>query len=134
MIDVKHIPDALKAGESWPILNLDPDWIWESRDENGEVVGILIAAPCHGLVFIWRIKMLKTAPAAALLSLFRRFIKDIRARGCLGYMATLDLCRPEEQQLARVAIRARGMFEPKTVSLICGSVETGHLAEGSCQS
>jgi hypothetical protein len=130
MIDVKAIPDALKDGEAWPILDLDPEWAWVAYEED-RIVGLLIAAPCHGMVFLWRIKMLPSAKPTALLHLLRRFIRDIRARGCLGYIAMLDMTRPLEQALARIAFRAQGRFVPGAVSVICGSVSTGHLGEGS---
>jgi hypothetical protein len=73
MIDIKHIPQALKEGENWQVLDLDPDWVWVSHGPGGAVVGILIAAPCHGLVFVWRLMMLPSAPPTALLRLLRSF-------------------------------------------------------------
>lgn len=133
MIDLKCIPDELKEGENWQLLDIDPDWMWLVRDHEDRIVGFLLACNCHGLVMIWRVKTTKNAPPCSLLRLFRCFIKDIRRQGCLGYTAMLDLGRPEEQALARIALKAKGMFAPRAVSVIAGSVNTGHLAEGECQ-
>lgn len=129
MIDIKCIPDALKEGENWQLLDIDPDWMWVAHGPEGNIVGFLMAAPCHGLAIIWRIRILKSAPTTTLLSLLRQFIRSIRRKKCLGYVAMLDLGRPEEQALARIAFRAKGLFAPRAVSVICGSVETGHVPE-----
>ena len=128
MVDLKCIPDSLKEGENWPLLDIDPDWVWVVHEEE-RIVGMLIAAPCHGIVMIWRIKMAKSASPTSLLRLFRTFIKDIRRRRCLGYMAMVDVTRPEEQALMRIAFRAKGLLMPSAYSMICGSVATGHLGE-----
>ena len=129
MIDVKAIPDELKQGEAWPMLDLDPDWVWIVRDSEDNPCGILIAAPCHGLVFIWRIKILPAAPGWALGRLLRNFIRDLRRRGCLGYMAMLDvLNRPAEMALARIAFRAGASFTTAT-TVIYGSVAAKHVGD-----
>ena len=128
MIDLTIIPEGLKEGESWHLLSLDPDWVWLARDES-EIVGILVAAPCHGLVFIWRLKMLPEASSMALLRLLRTFIRDLRKRRCLGYMALLNVSdRPEEQALARIAFRAGAMFTTAT-TVVYGSVNAKHVGE-----
>ena len=122
MIDLKTIPDGLKEGESWPILSLDPEWVWLARNDDAEIVGLLIAAPCHGLVIIWRLKMLPTAPYFSLGRLFRDFIREIRRRGCLGYVGLLDVVeRPAEAILARIAFRAGAQFST-AATVVFGSV------------
>ena len=129
MIDLKSIPDELKEGENWPLLDLDPDWVWVSYDKSGGIVGMMIAAPCHGLVLIWRLKMLPSAPRMALLKLLRRFIRDIRLRGMLGYFSFLDIStRPEEQALARIAFRAGSVLMAST-TVVFGSVNAKHVGE-----
>jgi hypothetical protein len=128
VIDLSAIPEGLKEGESWHLLSLDPNWVWLAKDED-EIVGILIAAPCHGLAFIWRIKMLPEASPMALLRLLRGFIRDIQKRGYLGYMALLNVAeRKEEQALARIAFRAGAMFTTAT-TVVYGSVNAKHVGE-----
>ena len=125
MIDVKSIPEALKEGENWPLLDIDPDWMWLSYDQEERIVGFLIAANCHGLVLIMRVKMLPSAPRTALLRLFRRFIRDIRRRGALGYFAPLNVsASPMEAGLARIAFRAGAKILPAQI-YVAGSVEAG---------
>lgn len=128
-LDLAILPATLCEGESWELLTLDPDWIWLAEDAAGQVVGMLIAAPCHGLVFIWRLKMLPGASYWALGRLLRRFIRDIRRRGCLGYIAMLDVCgRPAEKALFRIASRAGAMFTTAS-TVIYGSVNAKHVGE-----
>jgi hypothetical protein len=128
VIDLSHIPEGLKEGENWHLLSLDSDWVWLAKDDD-EIVGILIAAPCHGLAFIWRIKMLPEASPMALLRLLRAFIRDLHKRKCLGYMALLNVAeRKEEQALARIAFRAGAMFTTAT-TVVYGSVNAKHVGE-----
>jgi hypothetical protein len=126
VIDIPSIPDALKEGENWHLLDIDPDWLWLARDSVGEVVGMLVAAPCHGLVLVWRVKMLPEAPPMAFARLLRRFVQDIWRRGCLGYFTMLDVQRPEEAALMRIAFRAGGIIAG-SASVIFGSVNARHV-------
>lgn len=125
---LERLPEALKEGENWELLTLDPEWIW-LVEHGDQVVGILIAGPCHGLVFIWRVKVLAGAPHWTLGKLFRRFIRDIRKRGCMGYVSFLDIGnRPQEQAIARIAHRAGAHFMPG-LTLAFGSVNAKHVGE-----
>jgi hypothetical protein len=128
MIDLSTIPAALSEGENWHVLKLDPKWVWTSEHE-GKMVGILIAMEGHGLVFIWRVKMLPEAPHWALGKLFRSFIRDIKKRGCLGYITFLNVVEKEaEEGIARIALRAGALFvTPHTI--VYGSVNAKHVGE-----
>jgi hypothetical protein len=128
MIDLAKIPAALAEGENWNVLKLDPNWIWTS-EHNGEICGLLIAMEGHGLVFIWRVKMLPGAPHWAIGKLFRRFIRDIRKRGCVGYITFLNVTgQPVEESIARIALRAGALFvDPHTI--VYGSVNAKHVGE-----
>jgi hypothetical protein len=128
VIDLNTIPAALSEGENWNVLKLDPQWIWTS-EHNGQIMGLLIAMEGHGLVFIWRVKMLPQAPHWALGKLFRRFIRDIRKRGCVGYITFLNLTnKPLEVAIARIASRAGALFvDPHTI--VYGSVNAKHVGE-----
>lgn len=126
MIDLNEIPDALKEGENWELLNLDKDWIWLAKDED-EVVGFLMACNCHGLAIIWRLKMIPGASHWSLGRLLRNFIRDLRKRKILGYVTFLDIVnRKEEKALMRILFRAGAKFTHAT-TLICGSVATRHV-------
>src|SRR5262252_71742 len=129
MIDLDTIPAALKEGEPWLMLDLDPEWVWFARGAAGEIVGILIAAPCHGLVFVYRLRMLPEAPYMSLVRLFRTFIRDLRRRGAIGYLAMLDVLHsPMEAKLARIAFNAGAMFTTAS-TVVMGSVAAKHVGE-----
>jgi len=128
MLGLSDIPEALREGENWEYLTLDPHWVWTVEDA-GKMVGILIAGPCHGLVFIWRVKVVAGAPRWTLGKLFRNFIRDLRKRGCLGYMACLNLVdQPRELAIARIALRAGASITP-TTAIVYGSVSAKHVGE-----
>jgi len=125
MIDLSEIPESLKEGENWELLDLDKEWIWLARDGD-EVVGFLMACNCHGLAIIWRVKMIP-GHGWALGRLLRDFIRDLRKRKILGYVTFLDIItRSEEQALMRILFRAGAKFTHAT-TLICGSVATRHV-------
>lgn len=125
MIDLSEIPESLKEGENWELLDLDRNWIWLARDED-EVVGFLMACNCHGLAIIWRVKMLP-GHGWSFGRMLRDFIRDLRERKILGYVTFLDIVnRPEEQALMRIMFRAGATFSQAT-TLICGSVATRHV-------
>lgn len=128
MLALTDIPEALREGENWELLTLDPEWVWLAWDRE-QVVGVLIAANCHGLVFIWRVKMATDAPYWALGKLLRVFIRDLKKRGCLGYITFLDVCnRPMEQAIAKIAFRAGAHFTTAT-TVVYGSVNAKHVGE-----
>jgi hypothetical protein len=121
------LPPALLDGENWGLLTIDPRWVWLAKDEEGDVVGFLMACDCHGLAIVWRVKMLPGAPPWTLGRLLRSFIRDLRRRGILGYATFLDMTRAEEQALMRIMYRAGAKFSYAT-TLLCGSVATRHVA------
>ena len=126
MIDLRMIPQELLEGENWAPLDIDPKWLWLVKEDD-EVVGLLLAANCHGLALILRIKTVADAPQNTVLRLLRRFIRDIRERGCLGYVSYLDVMKPEEAALSRIAYRAGAYLQPFSGVLVIGSTQVkGH--------
>lgn len=122
---LQEIPEALKEGENWELLDLNEDWMWFARDE-GEIVGFLMACNCHGLAMIWRVKMLPRH-GWAFGKMLRDFVRDLRKRKILGYVTFLDIVnRSEEQALMRIMFRAGAKFSYAT-TMIAGSVATRHV-------
>lgn len=83
---------------------LDAEWVWVAARE-GAFIAQLIASPCHGKVMILRVQA-KPEQGIALGLLFRKFVRDIEARGFQEYFTWLDPTRPEEAQLLSVLRRA----------------------------
>jgi hypothetical protein len=93
----ESIPAELEVGfEQLGKLDRDWCWVWSS---GGEVRGVLLAAPCHGAAMIWRVSVLPGESAMAVTRLLKRFLSDIQARGCSGYLTLVDTSKPIQGRL-----------------------------------
>lgn len=88
--------------------NPNPDWIWVSLD-SGSVVGVLTAAPCHGVIIILRVKMASNAPRTALRRLLRTCFADCKQRGYQGYMTWFAEDSEDERILMTIARSSGGL-------------------------
>lgn len=79
--------------------SLDLNWVWTVVDESGTTVGLIVAAPCHGVAMILRVKTVEGAPSSALIVLLRKFFADVRKRGLAGFMTFLDANTDTEKRL-----------------------------------
>ena len=89
------------------------DWVWIAI-ANGETVGLLIAAPCHGLVYLARFQTAPNAPASTMLHLLRRCFADCRQRGYSGYFSQVNPTLATERKIIGL-VRANGgmqMIDP----------------------
>lgn len=100
------IPTSLEAG--FELLgNLDRDWVWV-LESGGEIKGVLLAAPCHGAAFIWRVAVEQGVEGWSIGKLLRRFLEDIKDRGLKGYLTIVDPSRDAQAQLKSIVERAGG--------------------------
>lgn len=95
--DELHTLDILKEFHSLP---LDGQWIWLAEQDD-KVLGMAMASPMHGILFLMRMLVVEDAPPTIALSLIKRMGKDSKARGCFGYMCLLDPKQPAEMKLGR---------------------------------
>lgn len=99
-------PQHLDTGfEQMPVMN---DFIWVA-EKNGKIVGILMAAPCHGIVFLVRLRTTKDAPAMTVALLFRRCVRDWKARGFKGYFTYVDPSRELERRFIPICRKLGGL-------------------------
>ena len=77
---------------------LDGDWAWIAS-KDARVNGFLAAAPCHGIVMVLRFVVRPGAPFDTLPLLLRKFVRDCRNRGYIGFFTPLNPDRPAEKQL-----------------------------------
>ena len=82
------------------------EWVWVAIKE-GEVVGLLVAAPCHGLVYLARFQTVQNAPASTMLHLLRRCFADCRQRGFGGYFSQVNPTLETERKIIGL-VRANG--------------------------
>jgi hypothetical protein len=99
------IPDGLY---DLGLGKLDPDWVWLSL-ERDRVVGVLTAAPCHGVIIVLRVKMDPNAPRTALRRLLRTCFHDAKQRGFDGYMTWFAEDSEDERILMTIARNSGGL-------------------------
>lgn len=121
---------CLREGEAIPFslqngfenLVLQPEWCWVATREE-EVIALLMACNNHGIALLWRFIIKPNAPRSTALLLLRRMLSDCRARGVKGYMAFLDITRPAEHGLAKIAVKAGAKIFPAQGIWVSGTTE-----------
>jgi hypothetical protein len=117
---VGEVPAELMHGyEAFPI---DQQWQWVAVVD-GRIVGQLLGANMHGLLFILRLTMLADAPPSCLLCLLRQAFRDAEAQGCMAYMTFLSDQQPAEVKLMRIVQRHNGYLESFSGAVAAGRLE-----------
>lgn len=100
------IPETMDAGfEKYGKLDREWCWVYES---GGEIKGVLLASPCHGAAFLWRLKVLPECGQTATLRLLKSFVRDCHAKGVYGFLTLVDLSTVTGKRLQRVIERCGG--------------------------
>jgi hypothetical protein len=102
----ESIPAGLEAGFE-QLGRLDREWVW-CLESDGEIKGVLLACACHGTAFIWRLSLDPSLGNVAVIRLLRRFLTDIRKRGCVGYLTIVDTSKPVQKRLQAIMESAGG--------------------------
>jgi hypothetical protein len=116
------IPASLEAGFE-QLGKLDPDWIWVVQSGR-EIKGVLLACPCHGAAFVWRIAIAPDLDNVAVLRLLRRFLSDLKQRGVKGYLTIVDPKVATQTRLMEL-IRKGGGQVVGNYTLMVGPTEGG---------
>lgn len=96
----EKIPVGLEAG--FDILGqIDHNWIWV-MESHGEIKGVLVASPCHGCAFVWRLVIAPDMDNVAVIRLLRQFAKDIREMGLKGYLTLLGSASATETRIKAI--------------------------------
>ena len=116
----EDFPIHLDTGfENMPVMK-SFCWVVE---KDGRIVGILMAAPCHGLVFLVRLRVDKRAPVSTTSLLFRKCIKDCMERGLKGYFTFIDPALDFERRMISICHRAHGFQIPSLQVGLVGRIE-----------
>lgn len=102
----EFIPEALELGFE-QLGKIDYNWVWVLVDK-GQIKGAILAAPCHGTAFIWRVAVLPGLPNTAIVRLLRGFLASMRKRGVKGLLTIVDPEIATQRRLKRVLQRIRG--------------------------
>lgn len=125
-IEVRHpyvneVPPDLVVG--FEAFKIDSEWQWVMVVD-GKVVAQLLAANTHGVLTIWRISSIPSAPPGWALTLCRKVFRECRDLGLLGYMTFLSDHRKSERRLMSIVSRAGGYLTPCTGAWAAGRFDT----------
>lgn len=99
------MPQHLNTGfEQMAVMN---DFVWVA-EQDGKIVGALMAAPCHGLIFFVRVRAEKGASSMVVPLLFRKCVKDCKERGFVGYFTFIDPSLEAERKFIPICQKAGG--------------------------
>jgi hypothetical protein len=107
---------TLRADETFPVgfetgfeeMPVMKNWVWIA-EEDGEVAGVLIGAPMHGIVYVLRLCTRAGAPGSTAFLLLRHFMRDCAARGIKGYILHIDPTLETMRRLIPLCKRAGGV-------------------------
>jgi hypothetical protein len=121
---------TLNTGEAMPAgmntgyeqMPLQTDWVWVA-EEDGTPLGVVLAAPCHGLVYIMRLCVREGVNPHTALALLRACMKDAQDRGFRGFFFHVDPTSEVDRHIL-VICRKVGV-KPMTIPqvLLVGSVD-----------
>jgi hypothetical protein len=115
-------PELMGSLDLFPI---DYNWQWVAEYE-GEIVGQVLAANVHGILFLFRITAIPSAPKSWVMLAYRRILAEAKERGCMGFMLFLDDCNKQEVKLMRIVQKHGGMLLPSYGAWAFGTTETGY--------
>lgn len=115
----ESIPPVLLRDMGLAMTQPMPEWVWIAEQAE-EIVGVLVTAPCHGVIILLRLLVKPAAPSTIPLLLLRRASRDARRRGYTSYMTLLDRSRTTEDHLARVAFQQGATIWPAPHTLVVG--------------
>jgi hypothetical protein len=114
------MPQHLGTGfEAMPVMK---SFCWVAEKE-GRIIGMLLAAPCHGLIFLIRLRVAEGAPVTTTALLFRHCMRDAKAMGFVGYFSYIDPGRDMERALIPICRRAGGIQDMTLHVPLVGSLE-----------
>ena len=114
------LPVSLREGfaEEW---EFDAEWTWV-LERDGEIVGMLLGAPCHGIAQMIMLKVLPGNESSAI-KLIRAFLRDCLSRGFKGYMVHLNHDSSAQYKLMRIARKAGALVLPYKIVCVGGKLE-----------
>ena len=100
------MPQHLSTG--FEAMKIDPNWAWVAETD-GNIVGILLAGSCHGLIYLMRVCTQKGASPMVVRALLEKTRRDCAARGFKGYFMHLDPTAKMDRKLIRTTRKFGGM-------------------------
>lgn len=98
-------------------LKLDCNWAWVAEKDK-QIVGLFLAAPCHGSVMLIRLVAGEGAPIHWAKALLSKAASDMIADGYQIAFVYLNLSRPLEQRLAKLMMN---VGKPEHRAMVAGN-------------
>lgn len=100
--------DRFPLPETFPHgWDFDRDWIWVAVEDD-IVAGAILAGPMHGIVMV-QVVYIRPGFGFVLLRLLRTFLRDCAKRGFHAFMGYVNIAKPEQKKLLRIAVRAEAI-------------------------
>lgn len=113
------IPDGFSTGfERAAVM---PEWVWIAESDGP--VGVLMAAPCHGLVYMVRICVKKGSNPSVAMALIRACLRDSKSRGFKGYFLHVTTMSGSERGLIPICKKAGGVQLTHPQIVLAGAIE-----------
>jgi hypothetical protein len=114
------MPQHLGTGyETMPVMN---SFIWVAEKE-GRIIGILMAAPCHGLILLMRLCIEEGSNHSVAHLLFRHCMRDSEKMGFRGYFSYVSTETETERSLIAICRKAHGLQVPQLHVPLVGSIK-----------
>lgn len=116
----ESMPEGMATGyESMPLM---PAWVWVV-ELDGKPQGVVMAAPCHGMVYMMRLCFKEGSDKAMIPRLLRACMKDCRDRGFRGFFFHADPTKEMDRKLIPLVKRTGGVQLTVPQVLLAGSIE-----------
>lgn len=111
-------PEGFATGyEAMPVMKA---WVWVA-EKDGEVFGVLMGAPMHGLVYLMRLCIRDGAASATAFLLLRAFMRETTKRGFKGYVMHIDPTGAVDRKMIPLVKRAGGVQLTLPQTMLVGS-------------
>jgi hypothetical protein len=116
--DDEPMPQHLRTG--FEAMQVDRQWAWVA-EKDGQIIGILLAGSCHGLIYLMRLCVKKGSSPMVVRALIEKTRQDCSARGFKGYFFHLD--PTVDQKLLRACRKYGGLQLQTPQVILVGSLE-----------
>ena len=114
------MPEGFATGyENMPFM---PDWVWVAESD-GEALGVLMAAPCHGLIYLMRLCIKDDAQRMTAFALLRACMRETNRRGFKGFFMHIDPTKEIDRRFIPTVKKTGGVQLMIPQVMLVGSIE-----------
>jgi len=114
------MPEGFSTGyENMP---LQTDWVWVA-EKDGKPEGVLMVAPCHGLIYMMRLCAKKEASPMVAVCLLRACMRESKRRGFTGFFTHIDPTKEMDRRILRTCRKSGCIQMLMPQVMLVGSIE-----------